>query len=221
MVETPRSQYAQIASELRARIDDGRYPPGSALPSETRLAEEFGVTRVTINKALTLLRTSGDVKVRRGADTRVRSLPRIRRQAGQSDSLESRYREIGRVSAPPPVASALQLGEGGAALVRRRILFADGEPVQISDSYYPWSIVEADEALMREDVDPRSRLAPARFTEDVTVRVPDETEQRALELEALQTVVEIWGVAYAAGDIPVEVQVQVMPSHLWQLKYHW
>src|SRR5687767_10824537 len=81
MVETPKSQYAQIAAELRTRIDSGTYPPGSPLPSETRLADEFGVTRVTINKALTLLRASGDVKVRRGSDTRVRSLPRIPRDA--------------------------------------------------------------------------------------------------------------------------------------------
>ncbi|GAA1026773.1 hypothetical protein GCM10009557_05670 [Virgisporangium ochraceum] len=218
MVETPRSQYAQIASELRARIDDGRYPPGSSLPSETRLAEEFGVTRVTINKALTLLRTSGDVKVRRGADTRVRSLPRITREAGQPDGLESRYREIGQVSAPPAVASTLRLGEGSPVLVRRMLMLAGGEPVQISDSYYRWS---TDEALLREDVDPRSRLAPVRFAEDVTVRVPDEAEQRTLELEAFQTVVEIWGVAYAAEDVPVEVRVQVMPSHLWKLKYRW
>jgi hypothetical protein len=51
--------------------------------------------------------------------------------------------------------------------------------------------------------------------------VPDEGEQRTLELEAFQTVVEIWGVAYAAEDVPVEVRVQVMPSHLWALKYRW
>ena len=74
---------------------------------------------------------------------------------------------------------------------------------------------------MQEDVDPRSRLSLVRFTEDVTVRAPDEAEQRALELEAFQAVVDIRGVAHAAGDVPVEVWVQVMPGHLWQLRYHW
>src|SRR5437764_5160310 len=69
VIETPKSQYAQIAEELRGRIESGGYPPGSPLPSESRLAEELGVSRVTINKALTLLRASGDVKVRRGSGT--------------------------------------------------------------------------------------------------------------------------------------------------------
>jgi GntR family transcriptional regulator len=248
MVETPKSQYAQIAAELRARIDGGTYPPGSPLPSETRLADEFGVTRVTINKALTLLRASGDVKVRRGSDTRVRSLPRIprdakRRYAARQEgtgagevevrklSLESKtqYREIARVPAPAAVAATLRLGKREDTLVRRRVLFANGEPTQIADSYYPWSIVKGDKALMREEVGKGgsySRLAelghgPVRFTEDVTVRVPDDAEQRTLELEATQPVFEIWHVAYTAEEVPVEVCIHVMPGHLWTLKYDW
>src|SRR5436309_1811967 len=81
VVEPQKSQYAQIADELRSRIESGDYPPGSPLPSESRLADELGVSRVTVNKAVTLLRASGDVKVRRGSGTYVRSLPRIRRDA--------------------------------------------------------------------------------------------------------------------------------------------
>ncbi len=248
MIETPKSQYAQIAEELRGRIDSGTYAPGSPLPSEARLADEFGVTRVTINKAITLLRASGDVKVRRGSDTRVRSLPRIprdarRRYAARQEgtgagevevrrlSLESttKYREIARVPAPAAVATTLRLRKGEDALVRRRVLYANGEPTQIADSYYPWSIVKGDKALMREEVGKGgsySRLAelgygPVRFTEDVTVRVPNDAEQRTLELEATQPVFEIWHVAYAADDRPVEVCIHVMPGHLWMLRYDW
>ncbi|HZM82942.1 MAG TPA: GntR family transcriptional regulator [Candidatus Limnocylindrales bacterium] len=248
VIETPKSQYAQIAEELRGRIDTGTYAPGSALPSEARLADEFGVTRVTINKAITLLRASGDVKVRRGSDTRVRSLPRIprdakRRYAARQEgtgagevevrrlSLESttKYREIARVPPPAGVAATLRLRKGEDTLVRRRVLYANGEPTQIADSYYPWSIVKGDKALMREQVGKGgsySRLAelgygPVRYTEDVTVRVPNDAEQRMLELEATQPVFEIWHVAYAADDRPVEVCIHVMPGHLWMLRYDW
>ncbi|WP_281369116.1 UTRA domain-containing protein [Phytohabitans rumicis] len=127
------------------------------------------------------------------------------------------------------VAKALRLRKGEDALVRRRVLYANGEPTQIADSYYPWSIVRGDKALMRPEVGKGgsySRLAelgygPVRFTEDVTVRVPDDAEQRALELEATQPVFEIWHVAYAADDVPVEVCIHVMPGHLWTLKYDW
>jgi GntR family transcriptional regulator len=248
VIETPKSQYAQIADELRARIENETYAPGSPLPSEARLADEFGVSRVTVNKAITLLRASGDVKVRRGSDTRVRSLPRIPRDAkrryaarvegtgaGEVEvrklNLDSKttYREIARVSAPPAVAKTLRLRKGEDTLVRRRVLYANGEPTQIADSYYPWSVVKGDKALMREEVGKGgsySRLAelghgPVRFTEDVTVRVPDDAQQRILELEATQPVFEIWHVTYAADDVPVEVCVHVMPGHLWTLRYDW
>ena len=141
VIEPSKPQYIQIADELRARINDGTYPAGTPLPSEQRLADELGVSRVTINKALTLLRASGDVKVRRGAGTYVRSLSRIARDvkrryaarergtgAGEVEvtalNLQSRtdYREIGRVHPAPSVARVLQLQADDDTLVRRRIL---------------------------------------------------------------------------------------------------
>jgi GntR family transcriptional regulator len=247
-IEPPKAQYAQIADELRHRIDTQVYPPGSLLPSEPRLAEELGVSRVTINKAITLLRASGDVKVRRGSGTYVRMLPRIPRDAqtryaartqgtgaGEVEvrklALQSStvYREIGRIPGPERVAAVLGMEAGEEALVRRRVLYANSEPTQIADSYYPWSIAKGSDALLLEDTGrggSYSRLAelgyePVRFTEDVTVRVPSDAEQRTLELEATQPVFEIWHVAYAATGQPVEVCIHVMAGHLWELRYAW
>jgi GntR family transcriptional regulator len=108
-------------------------------------------------------------------------------------------------------------------------LYANGEPTQIADSYYPWSIAKRSEALMREDAGKGgsySRLAdlgyaPIRFTEDINVRIPDDAERRALELEPTQPVFEIWHVAYATDDRPVEVCIHVMAGHLWTLQYDW
>ncbi len=62
---------------------------------------------------------------------------------------------------------------------------------------------------------------PVRFTEDVTVRMPSDKEQRTLDLEASGPVFEIWHVAYTAADTPVEVCVHVMPGYLWNLRYGW
>ncbi|WP_412748700.1 UTRA domain-containing protein [Krasilnikovia sp. M28-CT-15] len=64
-----------------------------------------------------------------------------------------------------------------------------------------------------------SRLADlghalVRFTEDVNVRLPNDAEQRTLELEGTQPVFEIWHVAYTAEDRPVEVCIHVMTGHL-------
>ncbi|GAB3152692.1 GntR family transcriptional regulator [Micromonospora sonneratiae] len=248
MIETPRSQYVQIGDLLRSRIKDGTYPAGSLLPSEDQLAKELGVSRVTVNKAIGLLRSSGDVKVRRGTGTVVRSLPRIHRDAqaryaarqegtgaGEVEAsklnLNSRteYRHIGKTSTPPAVAEALGLRKGEPSLLRSRVLYANDEPTQVADSYLPWSITKGCAALMEPNAGTGGsygRLAelghgPVRFTEDVTVRMPNNDEQRILELDAAQPVFEIWHVAYTAEDRPIEVCIHVMPGHLWTLRYGW
>lgn len=48
--------YKHVASELRGRIQRGELGPGEQLPTLPELAEEFGVTRNTITRALGLLR---------------------------------------------------------------------------------------------------------------------------------------------------------------------
>src|SRR5436309_2016549 len=144
MIEAQKPQYVQIADLLRSRIEDGTYAAGSQLPSEPELSAELGVSRVTINRAIMMLRSTGDVKVRRGAGTFVRRVPKINRDAvaryaargrgtgaGQVEvrelNRESRteYQEIGKAKAPVDVARALKLSKSADVLVRRRVLFAD------------------------------------------------------------------------------------------------
>jgi DNA-binding GntR family transcriptional regulator len=47
--------YLVIAGELRARIEAGEFRPGDALPSITRLSQEYGVAKTTAQKALRVL----------------------------------------------------------------------------------------------------------------------------------------------------------------------
>jgi DNA-binding GntR family transcriptional regulator len=44
---------------LRRRIESGELAPGDALPSMTALAEEFAVAKVTIQKAVAVLKVEG------------------------------------------------------------------------------------------------------------------------------------------------------------------
>lgn len=51
--------YRVIASELRSRIEAGEFRPGDALPSITRLSQEYGVAKTTAQKALQVLKDEG------------------------------------------------------------------------------------------------------------------------------------------------------------------
>lgn len=61
----------ETAERLRSRIVGGEFPEGSRLPSETSIAESYGVSRVTVRTALKLLESQGLVTIRHGSGTYV------------------------------------------------------------------------------------------------------------------------------------------------------
>jgi GntR family transcriptional regulator len=58
-------KYAQVIDELRRRIESGEYPPGSLLPSEHQLSDEFQIARPTVVRALRVLRQDGWIEAAR------------------------------------------------------------------------------------------------------------------------------------------------------------
>ena len=67
----------RVSDELRVRLSDGAYPLNSFLPSQETLAQEFEVSRDTVQKALRILRTEGWIESRQGKGSRVVRSQRI------------------------------------------------------------------------------------------------------------------------------------------------
>jgi GntR family transcriptional regulator len=250
-LEPPRSQYRQLADLLRGAIERGDYPPGSVLPSEPELSQRYGVSRPTINRAVSILRAQGLVRVDRGRGTIVREIPVIRRAAVTRYERSERERadsrgafdaeirglgmtprsdvEVSRAVPPPEVARALRLPEGEQnVIVRRRRMYANDVPVQLAPSYIPAEIA-AGTRLAEPDPGPGGIIsrfaelgyAQARITETVRVRAASDEERQFLRLDADQAVIEIWHVGWTAAGRPVEVCVHSMPAYLWTLDYEW
>lgn len=57
---------------LRARIEDGTYPPGSRVPSIVQVAEEFGIAQATAQKVLRALKDDGLTYTEPGLGSSVR-----------------------------------------------------------------------------------------------------------------------------------------------------
>jgi DNA-binding GntR family transcriptional regulator len=57
--DDPRTKAAQIADDLRARIEAGEFAPGAKLPSLRKLAADYGVTQPTAADALQQLHSDG------------------------------------------------------------------------------------------------------------------------------------------------------------------
>ncbi|HET7244953.1 MAG TPA: GntR family transcriptional regulator [Streptosporangiaceae bacterium] len=58
--------YVQLADDLAARIGRGDYPRGSRPPSEAELAESYGVAKMTVRRALEVLRERGMIRTLHG-----------------------------------------------------------------------------------------------------------------------------------------------------------
>lgn len=67
--------FLQIADDLREKIRTGIYPVGSALPTESALAAEYGVSVGTVRQSLKALVGEGILNARRGARKVVMRLP--------------------------------------------------------------------------------------------------------------------------------------------------
>lgn len=128
-------RYREIATDLRQRIEAGEFSAGRVLPSESSLSQEHGASRVTVRKALELLRVDGLVSSRQGAgwfvavDPLRQSLGRLGTIEAQLDaSQRSSSREVHdfRFTVAPDWVSDI-LGAGPVLEVSRRNL-ADDAP---------------------------------------------------------------------------------------------
>ena len=68
--------YAQLEQALIARIAEGSLSPGTRLPSEDSLVQEYAMSRTTVRAAIQSLIQRGLVEIQRGKGTFV-TLPRI------------------------------------------------------------------------------------------------------------------------------------------------
>jgi GntR family transcriptional regulator len=198
----PRPPYRQIADHLRAGIYAHTLAPGEQLPSERELVERYGTAHQTVRQAISLLKAEGLVIGRPGRGVFVRERPPllhrldatrrfITQARSQHLSAEARLLDVRFVPAPIDIATHLDLPKGAQALVRRYLLLVDGEPVQLADSYFPAQLAEgsiiADPANItpgRIDADLKERfgLEPARYLDELTVRMPTADETRSLRL---------------------------------------
>lgn len=144
----PLPLYLQLARHLRDLIVTGRLADQDALPGERELAEAFGVSRVTVRKALRELIAEGLLRQRQGAGTFVNRSPHVEQRLS---ALTSFTEDIGArgfmpgsawlnrsvAVATPEEAMALGLRPGAEVARLHRLRLADGTPLAIELSALP------------------------------------------------------------------------------------
>ncbi|AOY96814.1 GntR family transcriptional regulator [Cupriavidus sp. USMAA2-4] len=141
------SLHRQLFLVLRDEISRGVYAQTGALPKEEAICERFGVSRITVRRALADLAALGLVERRHGLGTFVRAGTPAGRSSpslGMIDSLrraaletEVEVLEVAQAEPPPDIAALLQLAPGEHAVHALRLRSLQGEPVMLTDAWVP------------------------------------------------------------------------------------
>ncbi|MEE4591962.1 UTRA domain-containing protein [Streptomyces sp. DSM 41524] len=132
----------------------------------------------------------------------------------------------GEVPAPAVVARLLGLEDGDTVVVRRRIMYLDEQPCELTDSYYPAHIAAgtglAGTAKIRGGaVALLAELGHVgrRVREDVTARMPDAQQRELLRTGAEEPVLCLERVMLDANERPIQADLITMPAQRQRLRY--
>lgn len=146
-----QSRYGWLAASLRARITQGEWVPGTALPAEAALAKEHGVALGTLRQALALLVAEGLLERRHGRGTFVRAglggasmLRFFRFRHGEELHAAPQSRILRRqvMLADTETAEALGLPAGASVLALQRLRSVDGQPCLLEQIWLPLPLFE-------------------------------------------------------------------------------
>jgi DNA-binding GntR family transcriptional regulator len=141
-------RYKLLAQSLLTRIRSGEFPPGTLLPTENALGEEFNVSRITVRCALGELENRGIVSRRAGIGTRVEAAATASTFIHIGNSIDDvlqftrelsfRTESIAEITADVRLSRAMKLPRG-QRFVRLCGLRRSGEmlPVAYSEHYIP------------------------------------------------------------------------------------
>ena len=229
-------KYAQVIDELRRRIEAGEYPPGSLLPSEHQLTEEFQIARPTVVRALRVLRQDGWIETQQGKGSFVRGRPALaglesaRHGAAELDRDEGREAgevvEVGMVKPPARIAALLDTSPDEDLLCRRRLVRQDGEASEVITWWVPAALTEGTDLASPEPLTGgiRSHLARRKAVridhvlEQVTARHPTGRETRLLGVTKSVPILALYVTARDASGRPLLVLDIAMPGDRHQLE---
>jgi len=190
--------YEQVKEHITKKIQDGSWPAGHRLPSEHELVAQFGISRMTVNRALRELVEQGRVVRVAGVGSFVaedKPQSTLLQIANIASEIRARGHDYGyrlvsgeRVAASADVAAWLDLRAGESVFHSVCLHLEDGVPVQLEDRY----------------VNPR--VVPDFLEQDLEVTPPSEYLVKSVPFDQIEHLVD--------AVLPTAEQAQrlVMPA---------
>jgi GntR family transcriptional regulator len=219
-----RPKYLRIHNELRDRIGDGRWPPGSPLPAQHDLAGQFRVSVMTLRQALQLLTDEGLIETRHGSGTYVTAgyaydLGHLRSFADDlgDQGAEITTKVLAAHTVLPPADVAARLGAAGEVLRLRRLRLLADRPLIVQTSYLP---AELATVLSPESLNQRGLyaimanrgLAIARANETISPSTLGPHDARDLARPTASAALLSHRISFTKAGIPIIDDYALLPA---------
>jgi GntR family transcriptional regulator len=215
-------RYREIADDVRARVEAGEFAAGRLLPSEAELSGRYGASRVTVRRALEVLRDEGLLDARQGFGWFVAADP-LRQTLGRLATIEAQLADSGQVperrvldfgfTVPEPAVRAVLRCD--QVLRVRRLNLADGEPFA---RVTVWCPAELGEHLSRVEVE-RSpfyellRVPLGGATQTIGAAAASADDAALLHIPVGSPVLRCERVTRSVDGEPVLLSEHVFPGH--------
>ncbi len=210
--------YYQIASLLRWKIEHGELIPGMKLPRELDLSKHFGVSRVTLRQALSILEKEGLVTRARRKGTFVNGAgvrPKTIHLTGtiweeDAGGEARRIISIEDVEASPRMEKFFRMENGGTLTRIRRLRMTEKTPFCYVMNYLPKMLAEN---ITREDarvhsmihiIKNRLRVPLGKIHQTFEARVAESDVARHLSIGVLEPVLYVETFVHSKSGDPVE-----------------
>lgn len=202
--------YKQIANKIKKDIQSANLSYGDAIPTELKLAETYGASRVTIRQAIKLLVEEGLLFKIQGSGTYIshdkieHNISKLQGFTEEMDLLQNnpsnRILAFELTNSPKKVREVLSLAKEERVYYVKRLRLADNEPLVIEESYLPVNLFpDLSMDVMRKSkyeyiqskgytIDKRhGEIIPAKPTEEIMEHFNLEKQDSLLLLEAYST----------------------------------
>jgi GntR family transcriptional regulator len=219
--EGPLPLYYQLEHRLRERIAKREFAPGACLPTEDMIGSQYGVSRITVRRALGALQQEGLIERRRGVGSFVSE-----RKGGMNSqltgslgeflsaaaTLRTRTLSISEEAPPPDVVQSLRLAPGRNALRLKTIGSLEGQgPVAFLNIWVPLEVgrssvspTESGMPVIRQ-VEQALQARLARAEQLIEPDHAGEEAARHLGIEPDTPILRVKRIYYAHPDNPIEV----------------
>ncbi|MDM2350157.1 GntR family transcriptional regulator [Mycobacteroides abscessus] len=217
--------HRQLFLVLHDEISRGTLQPGQALPTEKSLCEQFGVSRITVRRALTDLAEEGFIERQRGVGSFVRQgFPATRRPAGnQRDMMrQAQFESAVEVidlqlrSAPAAIGEALGHGEK-VHVVRLRRERRTHEPLMITEAWLPPQLADlitptALSTFPLYDLLDRAGIEFDRIDSEFTAELAGPVNARLLGVPVSSALIRVNRLAYTHGTPHHYLSITMSPT---------